>query len=130
IIPDFLRAREVEFPGLTELIVTDTMHTRKRRMFARADAFVVLPGGLGTLDELMEILTWKQLGRHAKPILLIDIRGWASRVAALIDGVIEDGFARPPVRELFETVPDVAAALARLETYSESVNGASSLGNL
>lgn len=130
IIPDFLRAREVEFPGLTELIVTDTMHTRKRRMFARADAFVVLPGGLGTLDELMEILTWKQLGRHAKPILLIDIRGWASRVAALIDGVIEDGFARPPVRELFETVPDVPAALARLETYSESVNGASSLGNL
>ncbi|ABQ31880.1 MULTISPECIES: LOG family protein [Acidiphilium] len=130
IIPDFLRAREVEFPGLTELIVTDTMHTRKRRMFARADAFVVLPGGLGTLDELMEILTWKQLGRHTKPILLIDIRGWASRVAALIDGVIEDGFARPSARELIEVVPDVAAALARLETYSESVNGASSLGNL
>lgn len=130
IIPDFLRAREVEFPGLTELIVTDTMHTRKRRMFARADAFVVLPGGLGTLDELMEILTWKQLGRHAKPILLVDILGWAGRVAALIDGVIEAGFARPSARELVELVTDVPMALARLETYSESVNGASSLGNL
>lgn len=130
IIPDFLRAREVEFPGLTELIVTDTMHTRKRRMFARADAFVVMPGGLGTLDELMEILTWKQLDRHAKPIILVDILGWAKRVTTLIDGVIEAGFARPSARELTETVPDVETALARLETYSESVNGASSLGNL
>src|ERR1700723_1668007 len=77
IIPDFLRHREVEFPGLSELIVTDSMHTRKRRLFALADAFVVMPGGLGTFDETIEILTWKQLGQHAKPIILVDILGWA-----------------------------------------------------
>ncbi|MCW8306613.1 TIGR00730 family Rossman fold protein [Acidiphilium sp. PA] len=130
IIPDFLRAREIEFPGLSELIVTDSMHTRKRRMFARADAFVVLPGGLGTLDELMEILTWKQLERHAKPIILIDILGWATQVAALLDAVITAGFAKPSARDLFEIVADVPATLARLEAYSPSSAAGSSVETL
>lgn len=130
IIPDFLRAREVEFPGLTELIVTDSMHTRKRRMFARADTFLVLPGGLGTLDELMEILTWKQLGRHDKPIVLVDILGWAGKIAALLDAVIEAGFARPSARDLVSVVPDVPAALALLDDYSSSSSGDSSVVNL
>jgi uncharacterized protein (TIGR00730 family) len=115
IIPDFLRQREVEFPGLSELIVTDSMHTRKRRLFALADAFVVLPGGLGTYDETIEILTWKQLGQHAKPILLVDVLGWAGPFVAMVARTIETGFAKPEVRGLFEVVPDVAAALARLE---------------
>jgi uncharacterized protein (TIGR00730 family) len=114
IIPDFLRKREVEFPGLSELIVTDSMHTRKRRLFALADAFVVLPGGLGTFDETIEILTWKQLGQHGKPILLVDVLGWARPFVAMVEAVIESGFARPEVRGLFEVVPDVAATLARL----------------
>jgi uncharacterized protein (TIGR00730 family) len=130
IIPDFLRAREIEFPGLSELIVTDSMHTRKRRMFARADAFVVLPGGLGTLDELMEILTWKQLERHAKPIILIDILGWAAQVTLLLDAIITAGFAKPSARALLETVPDVAAALARLDDYSPSSVAGSSVETL
>ncbi|MDD2877069.1 MAG: TIGR00730 family Rossman fold protein [Acidiphilium sp.] len=130
VIPDFLRAREVEFPGLSELIVTDSMHTRKRRMFARADAFVVLPGGLGTLDELMEILTWKQLERHAKPIILVDILGWASKVTALLDAIIAAGFARPSARDLLETLPDVRATLTRLATYSPSLVNGSSVDNL
>jgi uncharacterized protein (TIGR00730 family) len=115
IIPDFLRQREVEFPGLTELIVTDSMHTRKRRLFALANAFVVLPGGLGTYDETIEILTWKQLGQHAKPIILVDVLGWAGPFVAMVARTIETGFAKPEVRGLFEVVPDVAAALARLE---------------
>lgn len=115
VIPEFLRAREVEFEGLSELIVTDSMHTRKRRMFARADAFVVLPGGLGTMDELVEVLTWKQLGQHAKAIILCDIAGWAGPILGLIDHVIGHGFARPPVRQLLEMVPDVPAVLDRLE---------------
>lgn len=130
IIPDFLRAREVEFPGLTELIVTDSMHTRKRRMFARADAFVVLPGGLGTLDELMEILTWKQLERHTKPIVLVDILGWAAKVTALLDFVIEAGFARPAAHALLTVVADVPAALAVLADYSPPSNGGSSVARL
>jgi hypothetical protein len=102
IIPDFLRKREVEFPGLSELIVTDSMHTRKRRLFALADAFAILPGGLGTFDETIEILTWKQLGQHNKPIILVDILGWAQPFVAMVDAAIERGFARDTVRGLYE----------------------------
>ncbi len=115
IIPDFLRAREAEFPGLSRLIVTDSMHTRKRRMFALADAFVVLPGGLGTLDELVEIVTWKQLGRHRKPIIICDVLGWAAPVMALIEHVIAQGFATASARRLIEVADGVAATLALLD---------------
>jgi uncharacterized protein (TIGR00730 family) len=115
IIPDFLRAREAEFPGLSRLIVTDSMHTRKRRMFALADAFIVLPGGLGTLDELVEIVTWKQLDRHHKPIIICDVLGWAAPVLALVDHVIAQGFARASARGLIEVVNGVEATLKRLE---------------
>ncbi|HQT88746.1 MAG TPA: TIGR00730 family Rossman fold protein [Acidiphilium sp.] len=123
IIPQFLRAREVEFHGLSELIITDSMHQRKEMMFARADAFVVLPGGLGTLDELIEILTWKQLERHAKPILLCDVQGWAGPVVGLIDHVIRAGFARGSARDLFEVVEGVEAILVRLAGYAGRVAG-------
>jgi uncharacterized protein (TIGR00730 family) len=115
IIPDFLRAREVEFPGLSELIVTDSMHTRKRRLFALADAFVVLPGGLGTFDETIEILTWKQLGRHTKPIILTNILGWAQPFVNMVHETVTRGFARDSARDLFEVQPDVPATIARLE---------------
>jgi uncharacterized protein (TIGR00730 family) len=117
IIPDFLRQREVEFPGLSELIVTDSMHTRKRRLFALADAFVVMPGGLGTFDETIEILTWKQLGRHDKPIILCDILGWARPFVTMVEQTVERGFARESARELFEVTETVAETLARLENY-------------
>lgn len=115
IIPDFLRQKEHEYEGLTELIVTDSMHTRKRRLFALADVFVVMPGGLGTYDETFEILTWKQLGRHDKPIILVDILGWAQDFVHLVEQAIARGFARDSIRGLFEVVPDVAALLERLE---------------
>ncbi|GAN81017.1 LOG family protein [Acidocella aminolytica] len=118
IIPDFLRQREVEFQGLTELIVTDSMHTRKRRLFALGDAFVVMPGGLGTYDETFEILTWKQLGQHKKPIILVNILGWADPFIAMVDETIKRGFAKPEVRNLFEVLPDVPALLNRLEALS------------
>ena len=120
IIPDFLRAREVEFPGLSELIVTDSMHTRKRRLFALGDAFVVLPGGLGTFDETIEIMTWKQLGRHDKPIILCDILGWAEPFVTMVEDVVARGFARESARGLIEVQPDVAAVLARLGELSAS----------
>jgi uncharacterized protein (TIGR00730 family) len=120
IIPDFLRQREVEFPGLSELIVTDSMHTRKRRLFALADAFVVMPGGLGTFDETIEILTWKQLARHDKPIILCDVLGWAQPFVKMVEETVARGFARATVLDLFEMLPDVASVLARLETLRES----------
>jgi uncharacterized protein (TIGR00730 family) len=115
IIPDFLRQREVEFPGLSELIVTDSMHTRKRRLFALADAFVVMPGGLGTFDETIEILTWKQLGRHNKPIILCDILGWAQPFVTLIEQTVARGFARESALGLFEVSAGVEDTLARLQ---------------
>lgn len=115
VIPDFLRQREVECAGLSELIITDSMHTRKRRLFALGDAYVVMPGGLGTYDETFEILTWKQLGQHEKPIILVNIMGWAEVFVALVEETIKRGFAKPSIRALFEVQPDVPATLARLE---------------
>ncbi len=118
VIPEFLRGREAEFHGLTELIITDSMHTRKRRMFARGDVFVVLPGGLGTLDELIEILTWKQLGLHAKPILICNVLGWATPLISLLDHLINQGFVNETAHALIETFDGVAPTLARLEAIA------------
>jgi uncharacterized protein (TIGR00730 family) len=84
IIPDFLRARENALTTVQEMIVTPDMHERKRLMFERSDAFVALPGGIGTLEELVEQLTWQQLGRHAKPILLANIDGFWEPLLSLL----------------------------------------------
>ena len=115
VIPRFLQNREVMHDGVEDLLVTDSMHDRKQRMFEAADAFLVLPGGLGTFDELFEILTWRQLGLHDKPILIVDVGGWAQALVATVDRAIADGFADPSVRALFEHLSDVPAALARLD---------------
>jgi uncharacterized protein (TIGR00730 family) len=85
IIPDFLMAREHALRGAQGLIVTRDMHERKRKMFELADAFVALPGGIGTLEELVEQLTWAQLGRHKKPVLVANIKGFWEPLCALID---------------------------------------------
>jgi uncharacterized protein (TIGR00730 family) len=114
VIPEFLTRVEVAHPGADPMIVTDSMHSRKQRMFALSDAFVTLAGGLGTLDETFEILTWRQLGLHDKPILLCDLAGSAGPLLRLIEATIETGFARPEIRALYEVVPDVAGLLARL----------------
>ncbi len=113
VIPRFLQDREVMHDGV-ELLVTDSMHSRKQDMFEQAHAFLVLPGGLGTFDELFEIITWRQLRLHDKPILIVDVAGWAQAMIGTIDRAIADGFADPSARALFEHLPDVPAALARL----------------
>jgi uncharacterized protein (TIGR00730 family) len=107
IIPAFLQAREI---GLAEggvLEVVESMHERKTRMFELADAFAVLPGGLGTLDETIEIITWRQLGQHDKPVVLIDHKGYWGPLLDLIDHVVAQGFARPDSRRLFSVVSSV-----------------------
>ncbi len=114
VIPEFLTRLEVAHAGISEMIVTDSMHTRKRRMFELSDAFVSLPGGLGTLDETIEIITWRQLGLHDKPILLCDVAGSAAPLLGAIDAAVARGFANASVRRLFEVVPGVPATLARL----------------
>ncbi|WP_215761297.1 TIGR00730 family Rossman fold protein [Acetobacter sp. P1H12_c] len=113
VIPDFLESREKMHEGVAELIVTDSMHTRKQIMFSRADAFWILPGGFGTFDEMMEILTWKQLGRHSKPIILINTANWADMLLAALDAAVELGFASAEARAMIEAVPDVETALSR-----------------
>lgn len=92
VIPEFLRTKENMFRRATELIVTRDMHERKRIMFDHADAFVALPGGIGTLEELVEQLTWAQLGRHRKPILMADIGGFWQPVIAVLERMREAGF--------------------------------------
>jgi uncharacterized protein (TIGR00730 family) len=115
IIPEHIQALEVDHTGLTELHVVDSMHTRKRMMVDRSDAFVVLPGGLGTLDELFEVLTWKQLRLHDKPIVVVDVEGYWRPMLDMMDAMIEAGFVRPEHRRLMRVVgavADVPAALA------------------
>lgn len=125
VIPDFLLRREVAHLALSELVVTDSMHSRKTAMFDRADAFVVLPGGLGTLDEAVEIITWRQLGLHDKPILVCDVLGSAAPLVAAVEAAIAQGFARPQARHLFELHEGVASVLARLDALQTGQPGGS-----
>lgn len=94
IIPDFLKSREHMLDAIQETVVVGDMHTRKRLMFERSDAFVALPGGIGTLEELVEQLTWAQLGRHAKPILLVEVAGFWKPLLTLFDHMRAHGFIR------------------------------------
>ena len=114
IIPQFLKRAERQLVGLTRLEVVESMHERKNRMFALADAFLVMPGGLGTLDETIEMLTWKQLGLHDKPIVLVDVAGYWRPVLAAFEHAIAEKFAAPRVLEHFHVAPTIDAALAYL----------------
>jgi uncharacterized protein (TIGR00730 family) len=114
VIPDFMLRWEVGHPGATEMIVVDTMHARKLRMFREADAFLALPGGIGTLDELIEVVSWRQLRRHDKPILVCDVGGYWKPLEALLEATVAAGFAGAETRRLYEFVNGPEAALARL----------------
>lgn len=94
IIPQFLREREVMLETAHDLVVTEDMHERKRIMFERADAFVALPGGIGTLEELVEMMTWAQLGQHKKPVLIANINGFWDPLIALLRHMADAGFIR------------------------------------
>ena len=115
VIPARLRDAELAHPGATELLVVESMHERKRVMAEKADAFAILPGGIGTLDEMFETVSWKQLGLHGKPILLADIGGYWAPLCALLDDIVTKGFAQPEARELFRVVPTITALMAILE---------------
>jgi uncharacterized protein (TIGR00730 family) len=115
VIPGHIRAQEVQHDGLTELLVVPDMHTRKRMMVDRAEAFIILPGGLGTLDEVFEVLTWKKLKLHNKPIILFNQDGYWNEMIALIDKTIAEGFAQPPDRNLFVEVDSVEGVFAALD---------------
>jgi uncharacterized protein (TIGR00730 family) len=114
IIPARLRDAELAHAGVSELAVVDTMHARKALMAERADAFAILPGGIGTLDETFEILSWKQLGLHDKPIFLVDVEGYWAPLRCLLEHVVTSGFAQPKTRDLLRVVPTIAALVTAL----------------
>lgn len=107
VCPGFLIEREVGHHTLNNLIVVDDMHQRKLKMFDLSDAFIILPGGIGTLDEFFEILTWKQLGRHNKPIYIINVEGFYNPLLEMVKHTVEHGFLAAGNLELFEVVERV-----------------------
>lgn len=114
VIPVHLLKMEVGKTDLTRFVVTETMHERKKVMYMNSNAIVVLPGGAGSLDEFFEVLTWRQLGLHAKPIYLLNVKGYWSPLVALIDHVIDQGFADPSLAgfiTVVETVDELTRAL-------------------
>jgi uncharacterized protein (TIGR00730 family) len=128
IIPDFLTARENALTRVQEMIVTPDMHERKRLMFERSDAFVALPGGIGTLEELVEQLTWQQLGRHSKPILIANIDGFWEPLLALLTHMRATQFIRPSLaidilkaERVEDILPRLRAAAARASEGAEEL---------
>jgi uncharacterized protein (TIGR00730 family) len=111
IIPQFLEQVEVGHSGVTRLIVTDNMHERKQKMAEMSDAFLIMPGGLGTLEETFEILTWKQLGLHQKPVVIADIGGYWRHLTDLIDHMIDESYAKPENRDLYQVIDNVEELL-------------------
>jgi uncharacterized protein (TIGR00730 family) len=114
VIPEFLTKLEVAHPGATEMVVTTSMHARKQLMAEQSDAFIAMPGGLGTLDEIVEIITWRLLGLHDKPILVCNVAGSAIPLQTMLEATIEQGFASPEARDTFEIVDGVPAVLTQL----------------
>ncbi|MFP4324005.1 MAG: TIGR00730 family Rossman fold protein [Anaerolineales bacterium] len=114
IIPEAMTEREVQHRGLTELHIVDSMHTRKAMMARLSDAFVALPGGIGTLEELLEITTWAQLGIHRKPIAILNLAGYYNPLLAMIQQGVDAGFIRrldPQLLQVAEGVADILPAL-------------------
>jgi uncharacterized protein (TIGR00730 family) len=120
VIPQALVSREIAHRGLTELIEVSSMHERKAEMARRADAFLVLPGGLGTLDEMCEILTWALLGIHDKPVVLINVAGYWSAFLGLLDAAVAAGFLRERHRRIPLVAADPEDACLQVEMIGKS----------
>ena len=123
VIPQALVDKEVAHAHLTELVVVATMHERKAKMSDLADAFIALPGGFGTLEELFEVITWAQLGIHQKPLGLFDVEGYWDPLVRFIDHAIEEGFVPSDQRALFLVERDPLAMLDALASYDFPVLG-------
>lgn len=129
IIPDHIKRYEVDHTGLTELIVVESMHVRKQMMVERSDAFIILPGGIGTLDEMFEIITWRQLRLHGKPVVIVNIDGFWNPLVALMEHMTETGFMRKPnlpgaedrLYHVVDSVEEAVDLLARLKEAAHKV---------
>jgi uncharacterized protein (TIGR00730 family) len=121
VMPQALMDKEIGHRGISELIVTTSMHERKAVMEARAEGFIALPGGFGTLDEFCEILTWAQLGYHAKPCGLLDTDGFFAQLLAFFDSAVERGFIQPAHRQMLIEAVDPADLLDRMTAFTPTI---------
>jgi hypothetical protein len=117
VIPEVLVDLEVAHHGITELHITDTMHTRKALMGEKADAFLILPGGFGTFEEMFEVLAWQTLKLHQKPILLLNINGFYNPLLSFLDHCVSEGMLKPKNREILLVADNVEAALNKLGAF-------------
>jgi uncharacterized protein (TIGR00730 family) len=124
VIPQHLVDWEVGKTDIQTYVVTETMHERKKVMFANSDAMVTLPGGPGTLDELFEVMTWRQLGLHKKPLLLLNTAGYWDPLLSLLDEIIAQGFAKPDFPEMLEVYDTPEAVLERLSEAASARHAA------
>jgi len=122
VIPEHLLNREIAERHNSPFVVTENMHERKKVMFMNCDALVVLPGGAGSLDEFFEVLTWRQIGLHEKPIFLLNIDGYWDKLIELIDHIIDQGFADESLKSYFETVDDTAQMTTALDAAQIAQN--------
>ena len=117
VMPEVLMDREIANRGITHFHVVKTMHERKALMYDHADAFIALPGGYGTLDEFMEIVTWAQLKIHQKPCILLNINGYYDSFLAFLDHAVAQGFIKPENRRLIQVAKDAEAALTITQNH-------------
>ena len=119
IIPDHLDHVEITMRGLTELRVVTSMHERKQQMFTESDGFIILPGGIGTLDEFIEVATWAQLGLHAKPVLLVNLEDYWEPFLRLMQHLIDEGFAAPATADLYTVIDSIDEILPTLSAFAD-----------
>ncbi|WEJ71677.1 MULTISPECIES: TIGR00730 family Rossman fold protein [unclassified Pseudomonas] len=120
IIPQSLKEAEIGHKGLTRLEVVDGMHARKARMAELSDAFIALPGGLGTLEELFEVWTWGQLGYHGKPLGLLEVNGFYEPLLTFLDHLVQERFVRPQHREMLQRASSPAELIDALQAWTPS----------
>ncbi|WP_242242775.1 TIGR00730 family Rossman fold protein [Bacillus cereus group sp. BfR-BA-01309] len=121
IIPEFLRDKEIAHQGLTDLIVVDSMHSRKQKMSELADGFIVLPGGYGTYEEMFEVLSWGQIGIHKKPVGLINVDGFFDPLLKMLQHTVDKGFARPENLNLILSSTNIEELFAQMKDYNHVV---------
>lgn len=121
IIPEFLRDKEIAHQGLTNLIVVDSMHSRKQKMNEMADGFIVLPGGYGTYEEMFEVLSWGQIGMHKKPVGLLNVDGFFDPLIKMLEHTVEKGFARPENLDLILSSTNIEELFEKMKDYNHVV---------
>ncbi|MCW7468725.1 LOG family protein [Leptospira kanakyensis] len=120
VLPKFLKKKEIEHNKLNQLILVDSMHERKLKMFDLSDAFVVLPGGFGTMEEFFEVVTWSQLGLHHKPIIILNWLGFYNPLLTLIQNMVSSGFLKKENAALVQVLETAKDLLSTLQNYSPS----------